>query len=95
MYEVAMKSRFLEITYRNGKPIAAYLYLPRLADDRSARTTRLDHGLVIDYAPDGRAIGIEITSPQKTSLADLNHALRQANQPELQPDEASPLLSAA
>jgi hypothetical protein len=90
-----MKGRFLEITYRNGRAVAAYLYLPRKPDDRSVRTMRLDGGLIIDLAGDGRAIGIEITSPTRTTLADLNGALAKVSQPELQPDEAAPLLSAA
>jgi uncharacterized protein YuzE len=90
-----MKGRFLEITYRRGKAIAAYLYLPRGADDRSVRTMCLERGIVIDFASDGRAIGIEITSPRTTTLAELNRALFEAKQPELQPDEAAPLLRAA
>jgi hypothetical protein len=90
-----MRGRFLEVTYRNGKPIAAYLYLPRTPDDHSVRTRRFEPGLVMDIAKDGRAIGIEITSPTVTSLADLNLALAAVNQPELQPNEAAPLLSAA
>jgi uncharacterized protein YuzE len=90
-----MKARFLEITYRNGKAIAAYLYLPRQSGDRSVQTKRLGNGLVIDFTSDGRAIGIEVTSPNHLTLGDLNRALIEANQPELQPDEAAPLLSAA
>lgn len=90
-----MNSRFLEITYRNGRAIAAYLYLPRRPDDRSVRTARLGNGLVIDFAEDGRAIGIEITSPSATTLSDLNRALVESHQPELLPGEASPLIQAA
>jgi hypothetical protein len=90
-----MRGRFLEVTYRNGKLIAAYLYLPRKPEDRSVRTKRLERGLIVDIAGDGRAIGIEITSPTVITLTDLNLALAEANQPELQPDEAAPLLSAA
>jgi len=90
-----MRGRFLEITYRNGKPVAAYLYLPRQPDDRSVRTKRLEPGLVIDLAENGQAIGIEITSPSVTTLAHLNLALAEAKQTELRPDEAAPLLSVA
>jgi hypothetical protein len=49
----------------------------------------------MDLAEDGRPIGIEITSPKLTTLAELNRALTEVNQPELRPDEAAPLLSAA
>ncbi len=57
--------RFLEVTYRKGRPIAAYYYLPRQDGDRSTRTERVDGGLIVDYTADGRAIGIEITSASR------------------------------
>ena len=58
-----MKEPYLEVTFRHGRPIAAYYYLPRGADQRSARSRRVEPGLVIDFAADGQAIGIEITTP--------------------------------
>ena len=88
-----MKHRFLEITFRKGKPLAAYLYLPRSPGDVSVRTERLDPGLVIDYAADGRAIGIEITAPSKVSLAALNQALTAAKQETATADDLAPLLA--
>jgi hypothetical protein len=54
-----MSKPYLEITYRQGKAFAAYLYLDRRPGDASGRTER--HGnWIVDYAHDGRAIGIEI-----------------------------------
>ena len=51
---------YLQITYRQGKALAAYLYLNRLTGDESTRTER--HGSwIVDFAADGRAIGIEFT----------------------------------
>jgi hypothetical protein len=87
-----MKTRFLEITYRKGKPLAAYLYLPRNPGDTSKRTEQYDSGLVVDYAEDGRSIGIEITAPSKLTLVALNHALAAANQEPATADEVAPLL---
>jgi hypothetical protein len=89
-----MNSRYLEITYRHGKPIAAYFYLPRNPRDVSARIVQTDSGLVTDYAADGRAIGIEITSPSALTLASLNAALAIAQQPPATPDDIAPLLTA-
>jgi hypothetical protein len=89
-----MSSRYLEITYRHGKPIAAYFYLPRQAGDGSGRTVAGDAGLVTDYNADGRPIGIEITSPSNLTLASLNAALAAAKQPPATPDDIAPLLTA-
>jgi len=86
-----MKQRFLEITYRKGKPLAAYLYLPRNPGDKAARTQRQDSGLLIDYAEDGRPIGIEITAPTKITLAALNRALSIAHQEPATPEDFAPL----
>ena len=67
---------YLEVTFRKGKPLAAYLYLPRREGDRSARTQRFEHGILVDYAPDGRPIGLELTSPKAFSLEQLNSVLK-------------------
>ena len=85
--------RYLKVTYRNGKPLAAYFTLPRNRDDRSARVERRETGLLIDYTPDGRPIGVEITAPGKVTLAALNRALAAANQPPATPDDLAPLLA--
>lgn len=90
-----MKQRYLEVTYRKGKPLAAYLYLARNPGDLSARTERHDRGLVVDFTADGRAIGIEITAPTKLSLATFNQALTAINQAPVTADDLAPLLAAA
>jgi hypothetical protein len=87
-----MNSRYLEITYRRGRPVAAYFYLPRNPGDISSRTAPDEQGLITDYTADGRAIGIEITSPQNVTLAAFNSALAAAQQSPATPDDIAPLL---
>ena len=89
-----MSQRYLEVTYRNGKPVAAYLCLPRKSDDKSARTERREAGLLIDFTADGRAIGIEISDPEHLSLAALNRALADLNQEPATDRELAPLAAA-
>ena len=89
-----MKHSFLEVTYRQGKPLAAYLYLPRESGDKSSRTVKVEPGLLIDFAADGRAIGIEITSPANVTLAGINVALAKANQEPLTSRDLTPLVAA-
>ena len=86
-----MNRRYLDVTYRNGKPVAAYLYLPRNPDDRSARTEKREGRLLIDFAADGRAIGIEITAPATLSLDVLNRALGAVDQKPATASEFAPL----
>src|SRR6266581_4425748 len=58
-----MRGRYLEVTFRKGRAIAAYLYLPRRGAERAARVSKATPGLLIDYNANGKAIGIEITAP--------------------------------
>lgn len=89
-----MTERYLEVTYRHGKPLAAYLYLPRQPGDKSCRSEQAAPGMVIDFHRDGRPIGIEITAPTKISLALLNGVLRNLGLPPANEEELAPLLAA-
>jgi hypothetical protein len=75
--------------------MAAYFYLPRQPGERSQATKRFEHGLVVDFAPSGRAIGVEITSPRTTTLAQLNEALASVGVPSATIDEVSPVVAAS
>ena len=89
-----MNEAYLEVTYRHGRPLAAYYYLPRPAGARASRTSRGPAGLLIDYARGGRAIGIEITAPSLLSLPAMNRVLRKLGQRPIKRAELSPLLAA-
>lgn len=89
-----MKTRYLEVTFRKGKLLAAYLYLPRKTGDVSSRTEPYEAGLLIDYAVDGRPIGIEITAPNKVTLTVVNKLLKTLNQEPASAEELGPLIAA-
>ncbi len=89
-----MKQRYMEVTFHNGKALAAYLYLPRNPGDVSARTAKHGEGLLIDFAADGRAIGIEITAPARVTLDTLNRALATVKQAPATAEELRPLAAA-
>ena len=89
-----MKHRYLEVTFRRGKPLAAYLYMPRKAGVRVARTADGGSGLRVDYDAEGAAMGIEITAPASVRLEDLNALLQRLGQPELPQEEWAPARAA-
>jgi uncharacterized protein YuzE len=89
-----MKQPYLEVTYRRGRPLAAYYYLPRQDGDTSVRTERLDGGLLVDFSADGRPIGIEISSPSRLDLQALNKALMRLGQQPARPEDMAPLVAA-
>lgn len=89
-----MKNRYLEITYRRGKPIAAYLYLPRRQGAKVERTVAEAMGLKVDFDDQGSAMGIEITAPSVATLPVINDLLRRLGQPDLPAEDWAPARAA-
>ena len=89
-----MKEAYLEVTFRHGRPLAAYYYLPRQGGQKSARTRRVEPGLIIDYTSEGQAIGIEITAPSLLSLSSLNRLLEELGQTPATEADLAPLIAA-
>ena len=91
---MTMQQSYLEVTFRHGRPLAAYLYLPREAGQTSHHTRRADHGLVVDFDANDTPIGIEITAPMAVSPAALNSVLSELGVDPIAPEELAPLRAA-
>nr|VFK04702.1 MAG: Protein of unknown function (DUF2283) [Candidatus Kentron sp. H] len=89
-----MKQTYLEVTFRRGHPLAAYLYLPRGKGDKSVRTEKAEPGMVIDFGPNGRAIGIEMTAPKRITASLLNRLLTELGAPPITGEDLAPLEAA-
>lgn len=86
-----MRSTYLEVTFRHGRPLAAYLYLPRSPGDRSDHVEQAGSGLLVDYTADGKPIGIEITAPTQVGMVELNPVLADLHAPALTKEDIAPL----
>ena len=86
-----MKETYLEVTFRRGRPIAGYYYLPRRPGEKSVRTIRIEPGLVIDFNRSGKPIGIEITAPSLITAPLFNRVLKELGLPALKRTELTPL----
>ncbi len=89
-----MNEAYLEVTFRRGRPLAAYYYLPRRVRDKAVRTERVEAGMLVDFGPGDRPIGIEITAPTKLTVAALNRVLTQLGLARVTREELAPLLAA-
>lgn len=89
-----MKQLYLEVTLRGGRPLAAYLYLPRRHRDKSVRTAKAEPGMASDFEKTGRAIGIEITAPTMVTASDLNRVLTELGVPSISGGDLAPLQAA-
>ncbi|HEY7676635.1 MAG TPA: DUF2283 domain-containing protein [Candidatus Methylomirabilis sp.] len=89
-----MKERYLEITFRKGKPFAAYLYLPRRVGVKSVRTDEMAPGILVDYGAGREPIGLEITAPGQVTVEDINAVLARLGLSAMRPEELAPLKAA-
>ncbi len=86
-----MKQRYLEVTFRKGKPLAAYLYLPRRPGAKAARTSDAGRGVKIDYDAREIPIGVEITAPSAITIDELLALLAALGIDQLDRTELAPL----
>ncbi len=89
-----MKEPYLEVTYRKGQALAAYFYLPRTATQKSVRTRQVGRGLIVDFAANGKPIGIEITAPEQLTLGTLNRLLKELGCAPVRRADLAPLRAA-
>ena len=90
-----MTERSLQVTYRKGRPFAAYLYLSHQTGEKSARTVASQDGLlVVDFGAAGRPVGVEITAPQAVPLERLNQLLAELGEAPLAEQDYRPLRAA-
>jgi uncharacterized protein YuzE len=88
-----MKAVTLEITFRKGRPMAAYLRLggPRA---KAKRTKEYKPSLLVDYDEAGRALGLEILAFDEATVASINEVLVSLGHPALPDAELAPLRAA-
>ena len=89
-----MKDRYLEVTYRKGKPLAAYLYLPRSVGAKSTRTEEALPGVLVDFSSSGEPIGLEIIAPISVTVSQINMVLTKLCLAAISPEELAPLQAA-
>jgi uncharacterized protein YuzE len=90
-----MTERSLQVTYRKGKAFAAYLHLSHQTGEKSAKTVPSSDGLlVVDYAQDGKPIGVEITAPAAVPLDRLNRLLADLGETPLNEHDYVPMRAA-
>ena len=89
-----MKDRYLEVTFRKGKPLAAYLYLPRSVGTKSARTEQALPGVLVDFSLSGEPIGLEIVTPTSVTVSQINVVLTKLGLAAISPEELAPLQAA-
>jgi len=93
IHTTQMKSPQLQITYRKGRFLAAYLSLLRRAGDKSVRTL-VREPFVVDFAADGRALGVEIFDRPKALLNKLNAVLDEIGVKPLTKVDVAPIFAA-
>ncbi|MFC1706506.1 hypothetical protein ACFL59_06735 [Planctomycetota bacterium] len=89
-----MQRAYLEVTYRHGRPLAAYYYLSRPDKAHCHRTRKAADGILVDFDEASSAIGLEIAAAEHVSAEALNRVLSELGQAPLSERELSPLCAA-
>ena len=88
-----MKTPMLEVTFRHGRPLAAYLQLES-ADRAVARTAEVAPSLLVDYDAAEAPLGLEILAFDEATLARINEFLASIGKRVLTSRELAPLRAA-
>ena len=89
-----MKQIYLEVTYRDGRPYVAYLYLPRKPNEKRHKCRRVEPGMILDINKAGELMGVELTAPTMITLEAINNILKEYDLPPLKESDLAPLLAA-
>jgi len=89
-----MANKYLEITFRKGKPLAAYLYLSKNTGIKAVRTEQAAPGLIVDYDESDKPVGLEIVSPMQVTASEINDVLSMLSIAPVSDAELSPLKAA-
>ena len=88
-----MKSATILITFRKGKPLAAYLRLDG-ARASVARTKKITSSLLVDFDASGIALGLEILAFDARTIGRINRVLVSLGHDALADRELVPLRAA-
>ncbi|HYC76973.1 MAG TPA: DUF2283 domain-containing protein [Planctomycetota bacterium] len=86
-----MKPLYLEVTYRSGRAVAAYLRLPGRPVERPTRSEHFGDGLIVDFTAGGRAVGVEITAPTLFDVDKLNQVLNRVGRAPVSKADVAPI----
>jgi hypothetical protein len=89
-----MKQPYLEVTFRKGRPIAAYLYLRRRTGAKVAKTVEIRPHIQVDYTASGEPMGVELIAPDAVDIISMNEVLSEIGVPGIDADDLRPLRAA-
>ena len=89
-----MKPISLQVTYQDGKPFAAYIYLSGSPGQKVDRTEEVVPELLVDYSSDGTPLGIEIVSPGFIQIEEIVELFDRLGIGRPDPRELAPLRAA-
>jgi hypothetical protein len=89
-----MRQPSLEVTFRGGRALAAYVHLPGRVGRRAWKSREIARGLVLDLSRGGEPIGIEITEPSRITVTAINRVLRRLGMPLMKARDLAPMHAA-
>ena len=84
--------RELSVTFRDGRLMAAYLYLDKSTNGQVARTSEHVDGMLVDFDDAGRPLGVEFIAPSAITVSGVNSLLAKLGEQPLSAAAVRPLL---
>jgi uncharacterized protein YuzE len=89
-----MKHISLQVTYRKGRPFAAYIYLAHRPGAKAVRSEEVLPEIVVDYDSAGRPLGVEVISPEATTVDEIMAVFDRLGVGRPEPIDLAPLVAA-
>jgi uncharacterized protein YuzE len=83
----------LTVTYLGGRPVVAYLYIPRRKREKSDHCREVEPSMVLDIDKQGKLIGIEFLIPKMVTLEAVNRVLEEYDLKPLKEYDLAPILA--
>jgi uncharacterized protein YuzE len=89
-----MKGLSIQVTYRKGRPLAAYIALGRAPGQKVTRTEPVTDDLLVDFDAHGDPLGIEVVTPEVVDVEQILGVFDRLGLPRPELAELAPLPAA-
>lgn len=66
-----MNALSIQVTYRKGRPFAAYIYLRHRPGGKAVRTEEIGNDLLVDFGHEDEPMGIEVVNPEAVRIEEI------------------------
>ena len=89
-----MNALSIQVTYRRGRPFAAYIYLRHRPGQKALRTEEVGEDLLVDFGEGDQPLGIEVVNPGAVGIDEVLRVFDELGLGRPDPRDLGPLQAA-